>query len=117
MYLDENGELAADLDIVNWVKFSNGSIVRVQFGSIGRQGSSEPQFNIDEDAMVWLKWLNQVGGKKSFHVTPLTFTYHIITVRLSLKFFRSSDLFLLLIWPFQVPYNALCFMNKTVSNN
>ncbi|XP_029141355.1 vomeronasal type-2 receptor 26-like [Protobothrops mucrosquamatus] len=59
VYLDENGELAADLDIVNWVKFSNGSIVCVQFGSIGRQGSSEPQFNIDEDAMVWLKWLNQ----------------------------------------------------------
>ncbi|KAM3848268.1 vomeronasal type-2 receptor 26-like [Vipera latastei] len=59
VYLDENGELAADLDIVNWVKFPNGSIASVQFGSIGRQGSSEPQFNIDEDAMVWLKWLNQ----------------------------------------------------------
>ncbi|KAK9405728.1 type-2 vomeronasal receptor [Crotalus adamanteus] len=59
VYLDENGELAADLDIVNWVKFPNGSIVSVHFGSIGRQGFSEPQFNIDDDAMVWLKWLNQ----------------------------------------------------------
>ncbi|XP_039192285.1 vomeronasal type-2 receptor 26-like [Crotalus tigris] len=108
VYLDENGELAADLDIVNWVKFPNGSIVSVQFGSIGRQGSSEPQFNIDEDAMVRLKWLNQVGGKKSFHVTPLTFTYYVITVRFSLKFFRSSDLFLLFIWPFQTLPPSRC---------
>ncbi|XP_026544750.1 vomeronasal type-2 receptor 26-like [Notechis scutatus] len=59
VHLDENGELTADLDIVNWVKFPNRSFINVQFGSIGRQGSSEPQFNIDEEAMVWLKWLNQ----------------------------------------------------------
>ncbi|XP_070592729.1 vomeronasal type-2 receptor 26-like [Erythrolamprus reginae] len=59
IYLDENGELAADLDIVNWVKFSNKSVVSVKFGSISRQGSSEPQFRIDNEAIIWPKWLNQ----------------------------------------------------------
>ncbi|XP_070592730.1 vomeronasal type-2 receptor 26-like [Erythrolamprus reginae] len=59
IYLDENGELAADLDIVNWVKFSNMSVVSVIFGSIARQGSSDPQFRIDNEAIIWPKWLNQ----------------------------------------------------------
>ncbi|XP_060126877.1 vomeronasal type-2 receptor 26-like [Zootoca vivipara] len=55
VYLDENGELAADLDIVNWVVFPNKSILRVKFGSIKRR----VQFTIDQDAIVWPKWLNQ----------------------------------------------------------
>ncbi|KAK9405731.1 type-2 vomeronasal receptor [Crotalus adamanteus] len=59
IYLDENGELAADLDIVNWVKFSNNSVVSMKFGSIARQASSEPEFKIDEEAIVWPKWFNQ----------------------------------------------------------
>ncbi|KAG8127605.1 hypothetical protein E2320_014506 [Naja naja] len=59
VYLDENGELAADLDIVNWVKFPNKSVVNVKFGSIARQGSSEPVFKIDNEAIIWPKWLNQ----------------------------------------------------------
>ncbi|KAG6539423.1 type-2 vomeronasal receptor [Crotalus adamanteus] len=59
IYLNENGELAADLDIVNWVKFSNNSVVSVKFGSIARQASSEPEFKIDEEAIVWPKWFNQ----------------------------------------------------------
>ncbi|XP_063148810.1 vomeronasal type-2 receptor 26-like [Candoia aspera] len=59
IYLEENGELAADLDIVNWVKFPNDSVFSVKFGSIARRGSLEPKFNIDEEAMEWLKWLNQ----------------------------------------------------------
>ncbi|XP_032998282.1 vomeronasal type-2 receptor 26-like [Lacerta agilis] len=59
VYLDENGELAADLDIVNWVVFPNKSILRVKFGSIKRQASPDVQFTIDQDAIVWPKWLNQ----------------------------------------------------------
>ncbi|XP_077779740.1 vomeronasal type-2 receptor 26-like [Podarcis muralis] len=59
VYLDENGELAADLDIVNWVVFPNKSILRVKFGSIKRRGSPDVQFTIDRDAIVWPKWLNQ----------------------------------------------------------
>ncbi|KAK9405729.1 type-2 vomeronasal receptor [Crotalus adamanteus] len=59
IYLNENGELAADLDIVNWVKFSNNSVVSMKFGSIARQASLEPEFKIDEEAIVWPKWFNQ----------------------------------------------------------
>lgn len=69
--MDENGELAADLDIVNWVKFSNNSVVSVKFGSIARQASSEPEFKIDEEAIVWPKWFNQV--KKKSHSMSLPF--------------------------------------------
>ncbi|XP_044278143.1 vomeronasal type-2 receptor 26-like [Varanus komodoensis] len=33
VYLDEKGDLTADLDIVNWVKFPNSSVVRVKVGN------------------------------------------------------------------------------------
>ncbi|XP_077779800.1 vomeronasal type-2 receptor 26-like [Podarcis muralis] len=59
VYLDENGELAADLDVVNWVKFPNQSVLRVKFGSLDRQGSPNLQLTINQDAIVWPKWLNQ----------------------------------------------------------
>ncbi|XP_061462987.1 vomeronasal type-2 receptor 26-like [Rhineura floridana] len=59
VYLDEKGELAANLDIVNWVKFPNKSLLRVKFGSLRRQGSPDLQLTIDQDAIVWPKWLNQ----------------------------------------------------------
>lgn len=62
VYLDENGELAADLDIVNWVVFPNKSVLRVKFGSIDRQGSPDLKCSIDQEAIVWPKWLNQVTG-------------------------------------------------------
>ncbi|XP_053234844.1 vomeronasal type-2 receptor 26-like [Podarcis raffonei] len=59
VYLDENGELVADLDIVNWVVFPNRSVLRVKFGSIDRQGSPDLKCTIDQDAIVWPKWFNQ----------------------------------------------------------
>ncbi|XP_077779796.1 vomeronasal type-2 receptor 26-like [Podarcis muralis] len=59
VYLDENGELAADLDIVNWVKFPNKSILRVKLGSINRQGSRDLQFSTNQDAGAWPKGLKQ----------------------------------------------------------
>ncbi|XP_053149302.1 vomeronasal type-2 receptor 26-like [Hemicordylus capensis] len=59
IYLDQNGDLAADFDIVNWVVFPNTSVVRVKFGSLERQGSPELKVSIDQDAIVWPKWLNQ----------------------------------------------------------
>ncbi|XP_061469651.1 vomeronasal type-2 receptor 26-like [Rhineura floridana] len=59
MYLDENGQPAADLDIMNWVLFPNDSVLRVKFGSLCRQGSPDLQLTIDQDAIVWPKWFNQ----------------------------------------------------------
>ncbi|XP_061469625.1 vomeronasal type-2 receptor 26-like [Rhineura floridana] len=59
VYMDENGELAANLDLVNWVVFPNNSVLRVKFGSINRQGSRGLQLTINQEAIVWPKWLNQ----------------------------------------------------------
>ncbi|XP_032998010.1 vomeronasal type-2 receptor 26-like [Lacerta agilis] len=59
VYLDENGELAADLDIVNWVVFPNNSVLRVRFGSIDRQGTLHLKYSIDQEVIVWPEWLNQ----------------------------------------------------------
>ncbi|XP_062978065.1 zinc finger protein 420-like [Elgaria multicarinata webbii] len=61
VYLDEDGDLAADFDIVNWVVFPNWSVVRVKFGSLERRGSPGLTFTINQEAVVWPKWLNQVG--------------------------------------------------------
>ncbi|XP_077779738.1 vomeronasal type-2 receptor 26-like [Podarcis muralis] len=57
VYLDENGQLAADFSVVNWLKFPNKSILKVKFGSINRRGLTDLQFTIDQDAVVWPKWL------------------------------------------------------------
>ncbi|XP_044278144.1 vomeronasal type-2 receptor 26-like [Varanus komodoensis] len=59
VYLDEKGDLAADLDIVNWVKFPNRSVIRVKVGSIEQQGSSGRKCTIDQEAIMWPKWLNK----------------------------------------------------------
>ncbi|KAG6539436.1 type-2 vomeronasal receptor [Crotalus adamanteus] len=59
LYLDENGELAADLDILSWFQFPNMSVVRSKFGSLTKQQSGEAMLTIDQDAMVSPKWLNQ----------------------------------------------------------
>ncbi|XP_044278141.1 vomeronasal type-2 receptor 26-like [Varanus komodoensis] len=63
VYLDEKGDLTAELDIFNWVKFPNTSIAKVKVGSIQRQGMSGRKCTIDQDAIVWPKWLNQTLPK------------------------------------------------------
>ncbi|XP_070592582.1 vomeronasal type-2 receptor 26-like [Erythrolamprus reginae] len=60
VYLDKNGELTADFDLINWLKFPNRSLVRVKFGSFARQRTQEPKFIIDQDAIIWPKWFNKV---------------------------------------------------------
>ncbi|XP_032997933.1 vomeronasal type-2 receptor 26-like [Lacerta agilis] len=57
--LDENGELSADLDIVNWVVFPNKSLLRQKIGSINRQRSLDLQCTIDQNAIVCPGWHNQ----------------------------------------------------------
>ncbi|XP_061469644.1 vomeronasal type-2 receptor 26-like [Rhineura floridana] len=59
VYLDDSGELAADLDIVNWVVFPNNSVLKVKFGNLYREGSPDLHCTINQDAIVWPKWLNQ----------------------------------------------------------
>ncbi|XP_077187015.1 vomeronasal type-2 receptor 26-like [Paroedura picta] len=59
VYFDENGEVAADFDIVNWVATPNRSIQRVNIGSVERRGAEEIKFTIDEDVIVWPEWFNE----------------------------------------------------------
>ncbi|XP_066469190.1 vomeronasal type-2 receptor 26-like [Tiliqua scincoides] len=59
VYVDEDGDLTADFDIVNFVAFSNRSLARVKVGSLERQNSSEITITIDQDAIVWPKGFNQ----------------------------------------------------------
>ncbi|XP_063148713.1 vomeronasal type-2 receptor 26-like [Candoia aspera] len=59
VHLDKNGELVADFDLVNWVRFPNRSIIWVKFGSLQRQESPGLKFTISEDDIVWPNWLNQ----------------------------------------------------------
>nr|XP_028573620.1 vomeronasal type-2 receptor 26-like [Podarcis muralis] len=51
VYLDENGEVGADWDIVNWVLFPNRTYLRMRFGSIKSQGSSDLKCTIDADVL------------------------------------------------------------------
>ncbi|XP_066469191.1 vomeronasal type-2 receptor 26-like [Tiliqua scincoides] len=59
VYLDEDGDLVADFDIVNFVTFPNQSLARVKVGSLKRQNSPEITFTIDQDAIVWPKRFSQ----------------------------------------------------------
>ncbi|XP_067320860.1 vomeronasal type-2 receptor 26-like [Anolis sagrei] len=59
IYLDENGDLAADFHIMNWVVFPNKSSTGIEVGSIERWNSSKIKFTIDQNAIVWAEWFNQ----------------------------------------------------------
>ncbi|XP_077187416.1 vomeronasal type-2 receptor 26-like [Paroedura picta] len=59
VYFDENGDMAVDFDIVNWVATSNRSVKRVKVGSVERRGAEEIKFTIDQDIVVWPEWFNE----------------------------------------------------------
>ncbi|XP_061469632.1 vomeronasal type-2 receptor 116-like [Rhineura floridana] len=59
VYLDEHGELAANLDVVDLVIFPNKSVLTMKFESISTQGSLGPQLTVDQSAIAWPKWLTQ----------------------------------------------------------
>ncbi|XP_033022410.1 vomeronasal type-2 receptor 26-like [Lacerta agilis] len=57
---DENGELAAGFDVLNWVTFPNQTFVRVKVGKIEPQESHNVDFSMDEEVIKWHKTFNQV---------------------------------------------------------
>ncbi|XP_077187419.1 vomeronasal type-2 receptor 26-like [Paroedura picta] len=59
VYFGENGDMAVDFDIVNWVATPNRSIKRVKVGSVERRGVEEIKFTIDQDIIVWPEWFNE----------------------------------------------------------
>lgn len=71
-YLDENGALAIDFDIVNWVLFPNYSHDRVKIGRIEKQKSSNLKFTINPEAIVWPKRFKKVGKIGSVILLTMT---------------------------------------------
>ncbi|XP_026580692.1 vomeronasal type-2 receptor 26-like [Pseudonaja textilis] len=59
VYLNENGLLVADLDIVNWMIFSNMSVSKVTVGSLERQGSLDFKLVIKPNATAKMEMLNK----------------------------------------------------------
>ncbi|XP_062978048.1 vomeronasal type-2 receptor 26-like [Elgaria multicarinata webbii] len=59
VYLDKNGEMVVNFDMVNWMLFPNKSVLRLKFGSLERRGSADIKFTIDWNTTVWPTWLNQ----------------------------------------------------------
>ncbi|XP_063148808.1 vomeronasal type-2 receptor 26-like [Candoia aspera] len=61
VYVDEKGDLAADSDIMYWVKFPNQSVIKVNIGSLEREGCSEAKFRLtmDQDAIMRAMQVNK----------------------------------------------------------
>lgn len=71
MYLDENGELTADLNVINSMLFPNKSIRRKKFGRLKREGSLDLKLFINQDDTALLHSLNKVGEKISLTLITL----------------------------------------------
>ncbi|KAK9405544.1 type-2 vomeronasal receptor [Crotalus adamanteus] len=57
VYLDENGELVEDLDIVHWMVLPNMSITKVTFGSLEREGYLDFKLMINQNATKKMEML------------------------------------------------------------
>ncbi|XP_042329602.1 vomeronasal type-2 receptor 26-like [Sceloporus undulatus] len=60
VHFDDNGELIAGFDIINWVTFPNESFIGVKVGKMDPWVPSDEAFSINEDTIVWHHWFNQV---------------------------------------------------------
>ncbi|XP_026547151.1 vomeronasal type-2 receptor 26-like [Notechis scutatus] len=59
VYLDEEGDLTADLDIVNWVLFPNKSFKRVKTGTAEKQASQDFRIIIDQMGITEVERLSK----------------------------------------------------------
>ncbi|XP_077169278.1 vomeronasal type-2 receptor 26-like [Paroedura picta] len=56
---DQNGDLEAGFDVINWVTFPNQSFVRVNVGKMDPQAPIPPALTINKELIVWHSWFNQ----------------------------------------------------------
>ncbi|XP_015279004.1 PREDICTED: vomeronasal type-2 receptor 26-like [Gekko japonicus] len=57
---DQNGEIEAGFDVINWVTYPNQSIVRMKVGKMDPHGPLDKAVSINEDAIEWHNCFNQV---------------------------------------------------------
>ncbi|XP_007441045.1 vomeronasal type-2 receptor 26-like [Python bivittatus] len=58
MFFDENGELVARFDIINWITFPNQTFLRVKVGRIDPGAASDKQLIVSEE-IIWPNRFNQ----------------------------------------------------------
>ncbi|XP_070592578.1 vomeronasal type-2 receptor 26-like [Erythrolamprus reginae] len=59
VYMDEKGDLTADLDVVNWVVFPNKSVTKVKFGRLVKGVSQYFEFTVDQKSITQMEMLNK----------------------------------------------------------
>ncbi|XP_061447664.1 vomeronasal type-2 receptor 26-like [Rhineura floridana] len=57
---DQNGQLIAGFDIINWITFPNQSFHRVKVGNLNPQAPESKMFTIHDDVITWHNSFNQV---------------------------------------------------------
>ncbi|XP_048372625.1 vomeronasal type-2 receptor 26-like, partial [Sphaerodactylus townsendi] len=60
VFLQKNGELSVAYDITNIITFPNTSFVRMKVGKMNPWALPGKEFDIDEDAITWPTYFNQV---------------------------------------------------------
>ncbi|XP_070790149.1 vomeronasal type-2 receptor 26-like [Pituophis catenifer annectens] len=55
VYFEENGEPAVDLDIVNWMVYTNNSVTRMKSGHLERQGIQASKLVIHQDKIAQME--------------------------------------------------------------
>ncbi|XP_063158808.1 vomeronasal type-2 receptor 26-like [Candoia aspera] len=56
---DENGELVAGFDIINWITFPNQTFLRVKVGRIDPGAVSDKWLTVSEEKIIWPNQFNQ----------------------------------------------------------
>ncbi|XP_063158518.1 vomeronasal type-2 receptor 26-like [Candoia aspera] len=59
IFFNQDGELVAGFDVINWIVSSNQSFQRVKVGRVDPQAPPGKVFTISEDAITWHSWFNQ----------------------------------------------------------
>lgn len=57
---NQDRELVAGFDVISWIVSSNQSFQRVKVGRVDPQAPPDKVFTINEDAITWHSWFNQV---------------------------------------------------------
>uniref|UniRef100_A0ACB8G7Q2 Uncharacterized protein n=1 Tax=Sphaerodactylus townsendi TaxID=933632 RepID=A0ACB8G7Q2_9SAUR len=83
VHLDEDGGLAADLDIVKSVQFPNDSLDVRTIGNMKKTSSQGFLFNIEKDDRVWPRWIHQVRNLLRGLLIPVSYLFFSPAVTLN----------------------------------